>query len=146
MKAIINTLDPDGVAVNFETEEMKLGQLLSLLPQIKESLAAAGYELIDSHPAQTVAAPAAPTVAAPSFMVDKIVATVDSEKDKIYWRVKGGEFQKFGVIVYPEVFDTCGLTDRLNPLKPFTEPGWVAVYSLKENGTPKKVIRLSKVG
>jgi len=145
MKAIINTLDPDGVAVNFETAEMKLGQLLSLLPQIKESLAAAGYELMDGHPAHPAPRPelvAGP--AAPSFLVDKIVATVDSEKDKIYWRVKGGEFQKFGVIIYPEVFEAAGLADRLNPLKPFTEPGWVAVYSLKENGAPKKVIRLER--
>lgn len=139
MKAIIRTLDPDGVAVDFQTEEMKLQQLIALLPQVKEHLAAAGYELIDSHPAQVVEA-APPAAAGPQFMVEKIVATVDAEANKVYWRVKGAEFQKFGVIIYPEVLEAAGL--KLDPLRPFTEPGWIAVYSLKENGTPKKVTRL----
>lgn len=140
MKAIIKTIDPDGVAVDFETKEMALEALLNLVPQIKKALVEAGYELVDTYPAQTVnVTPAAS--AAPTFAVDAITATVDN--GKAYWRVKGGEFQKWGVIVYPEVLEAAGLAD-LNPLKPFSEPGWVAHYSLKENGKPKKVIRLEK--
>jgi hypothetical protein len=140
MKAIIRTLDPDGVAVDFQTEEMKLQQLIALLPQVKEHLAAAGYELIDSHPAQVVEAAPPAAASQPTFMVEKIVATVDAEAGKTYWRVKGAEFQKFGVIIYPEVLEAAGL--KLDPLKVFSEAGWMAVYSLKENGTPKKVTRL----
>lgn len=142
MKATIKTIDPDGVAVDFETKEMGLEALLNLVPQIKQALVEAGYELVDTYPAQTVnVTPAAS--AAPTFAVEKIVATVDAESGKIYWRVKGSEFQKFGVIIYPEILEAAGLAD-LNPLKPFTEPGWVAHYSLKENGKPKKVLRLER--
>lgn len=139
MKATIKCLDPDGVAVNFETEEMKLAQLLPLIPQIKSELAKAGYELIDSHPAQTTEP--APAPAALTFPVDQITATVSD--GKAYWRVKGGEFQKWGVIVYPEVIEAAGIGE-LNPLKPFTEAGWIASYTLKENGKPKKVTRLMR--
>ncbi len=141
MKATIKCLDPDGVAVDFETEEMKLSQLLPLLPQIKAELVKAGYELIDSHPAQLVGAEAAPPQSL-SFPVSELTATVSD--GKAYWRVKGGQFQKWGVIVYPEVMEAAGLTD-LNPLQPFTEAGLQAVYCLKENGKPKKVIRLERV-
>lgn len=138
MKAIIKTIDPDGVAVNFETEEMKLSKLLPLLGQVKAELVKAGYELIDSQPAQTVDSQPAST---PSFVVSRITATV--EDGKAYWRVKGGEFQKWGVIVYPEVLEAAGLGE-LDPLKVFEEDGMVAQYCLKENGKPKKVVRLSR--
>ena len=78
MRAIISTLDPDGVAVSFDTEEMKLNQLLDLLPQIKAHLIKAGYTLVDSHPAQQV--DPAPAAAALSVIVDRITATVDDGK------------------------------------------------------------------
>lgn len=137
MKAIINAIDGDGVAVAFQTEEMKLTALLALVPQVKAALVQAGYELVDSHPAQTVEA----GVPAPGqqFAVSELTATVSD--GKAYWRVKGGQFQKWGVIVYPEVLEAAGLGE-LNPLQPWSEAGWLAEYCLKENGKPKKVTRL----
>jgi len=145
MKAIIRTIDPTGVPVDFQTDEMKLAQLLMVLPQIKDALTEGGYEILDGQP---VMAPpvqilqSAPVAPATSFAVSEISATVAD--GKVYWRVKGGEFQKWGVIVYSEVLDAAGLTERMNPLKPFTEAGWVAHYTLKENGKPKKVTRLER--
>lgn len=139
MKALIKCLDPDGAAVDFETEEMKLPLLLPLIPRIKAELTKAGYELIDSHPAQVTEPGQAP--ADLSFPVSEITATVSD--GKAYWRIKGGQFQKWGVIVYPEVLEAAGLND-LNPLTPFVETGWTAAYCLKENGKPKKVVRLKR--
>lgn len=138
MKARIIVKSPAGFTVEFETPELENRHtLLEVLPRFEEELREAGYT-----PAGDGPAPAAPAPAGlGSFVVDRITATVDD--GKAYWRVKGGEFQKFGVIIYPEVLEAAGLGD-LNPLKAFDEPGWVAYYSLKENGQPKKVTRLEK--
>jgi hypothetical protein len=141
MKAIIRTIDPTGVPVDFQTDEMKLAQLLAVLPQIKDALTDGGYEILDGQPVAVQNLQSAPAPAT-SFAVSEISATVAD--GKVYWRVKGGEFQKWGVIVYSEVLDAAGLTERMNPLKPFAEGGWVATYTLKENGKPKKVTALRR--
>lgn len=142
MKAIIRTIDPTGVPVDFQTDEMKLAQLLAVLPQIKDALVDGGYEILDGQPVAVQNLQSGPAAPATSFAVSEISATVAD--GKVYWRVKGGEFQKWGVIVYSEVLDAAGLTERMNPLKPFAEAGWVAHYTLKENGKPKKVTRLER--
>lgn len=140
MKARISVISPAGFCVEFETPELKdRHELLSVLPRFEGELIEAGYApLISSQPAAaSSAAPQGPA----AFAVDSITASVSD--GKAYWRVKGGEFQKWGVIVYEEVLKAAGLSE-LNPLKPYSEPGLIAYYSLKEDGKPKKVTRLER--
>lgn len=64
---------------------------------------------------------------------------------KVYWKIKGGDFQKFGVTVWPEVLVAAGIgPDELDPLQPLDLVGWTATYSTKENGQPKKIIRITR--
>jgi hypothetical protein len=142
MKATIKVKSPAGFVVEFTTPEIEDRHLLlQTLPLFEDELLEAGYTPASggSMPAAGNTAPATPNVL--SFPVGEITATVSD--GKAYWRVKGAEFQKFGVIVYPEVLEAAGLTD-LNPLQPFGEPGWVAQYVTKEDGKPKKVVALLK--
>jgi hypothetical protein len=143
MKDRIRVLSPAGFIHEFETPEFKdRHELLAALPLFEDELLEAGYT---PAPAAAVAPPApqpAPTAnGSASFLVDSITATVSD--GKAFWRVKGGEFQKWGVIVYDEVLQAAGLGE-LNPLKPHSEPGMVAWYSLKPDGKPKKVTRLER--
>jgi hypothetical protein len=145
MKATIKVKSPAGFVVEFTTPEIEDRHLLlQTLPLFEDELLEAGYTPVTA--AAPAALPAAAPLAAPvddvrSVPVSEITATVSD--GKAYWRVKGGEFQKWGIIVYPEVLEAAGLTD-LNPLKPFTETGWAAHYVTKEDGKPKKVVALIK--
>lgn len=77
------------------------------------------------------------------FAAETMTATVDD--GKVYWKVKGGVYRKFGIIVWPEVLEDAGfVVDELNPLKQIDLVGWTAVFSVKENGQPHKVIKLSR--
>jgi len=138
MRARIKVISPNGFEIELETPEVESRQkMLEILPRFEDELLELGYSPI-SQPASQPAA----SVSDHSFAVDKITATVDGEK--IYWRAKGGEFQKFGVIVYPEVLEAAGLGE-LNPLKPYTESGLVAYYAVKDDGVkPKKVVRFER--
>lgn len=147
MKAKIEALSPLGFIVQFETPDLNgRADLLESLTKFQAELSAAGWQ--PTTPA-ALPQPAQPGPAQnghadlPCFLVDSITATV--AEGKVSWRVKGGEFQKWGVVIYPEVLERAGLGE-LNPLKTFSEPGLVAYYSLKDDGKPKKVIRLERVG
>lgn len=143
MKTIIKTISPAGFEMLFETPDVAdREKLLTTLANFEDQLLEAGYTPApSSHPAMAPAAAAPPSTAAASFLVDSITATVAD--GKAYWRVKGGEFQKWGVIVYPEVLAAADLAD-LNPLKPYTEAGLTAYYSTKDDGKPKKITRLER--
>ena len=76
-----------------------------------------------------------------SFKAETLTATVDD--GKVYWKIRGANFQKFGVIIWPEVLTDAGINpEDLNPLKTHDMSAYVAVCTVKENGQPKKVIRL----
>jgi hypothetical protein len=147
MKATIVTKSPSGFIVTFETPLLDNRHvLLETLPRFEVELLEAGYEPVENPfeemMVQSQPAPAAPVAGvALSFPVDSITATVSD--GKAYWRVKGGEFQKWGVIVYEEVLAAAGLSE-INPLKPYSEPGMVAWYVTKEDGKPKKVTKLER--
>ena len=141
MKAQIQVVSPNGFVTIFETPDLPdRHTLLEVLPRFEAELLEAGYDPIETN--RPTSAPAAQPTELAGFMVDSITATVSD--GKAYWRVKGGEFQKWGVIVYDEVLERAGLLATLNPLKPYSEPGMVAYYSLKENGKPKKIIRFER--
>lgn len=143
MKAKIEALSPRQFIVQFETPEVGDRQkFLDSLADLESALLSAGYS-----PLSAVSPPPVSHnghgAELPCFLVDGITATVADGKAS--WRVKGGEFQKWGVVIYPEVLERAGLGE-LNPLKVFNESGLVAYYSVKDDGKPKKVIRLERVG
>lgn len=140
-KITIRAMNPDGWPLDFEIDssEVKTGDAIAYLEKY-------GFR------PQVGTAPAAPLPAVPggvqttgSFAAETLSATVDD--GKAYWKVKGGQFQKFGVTVYPEVLEAAGFdVDNLNPLKPVDLAGWTALYSVKESGKPQKVVRLERAG
>ncbi|NJN93885.1 MAG: hypothetical protein HC875_07235 [Anaerolineales bacterium] len=139
MKARISVISPTGFQVEFETPEVKdRRKLLLTLPNFEGELLEAGYKPVSPGKVSPVGSL---TPARATFLVDNITATVSD--GKAYWRVKGGDFQKWGVAVYPEVLEAAGL-NNINPLVPYTEPGLIAHYSLKEDGKPKKIVRLER--
>lgn len=134
-KVIIRTLNKDGWPIDFQLQSgTQPGPAL-------EWLATHGYTPASSTPPGDCRM-AEQSQAAGQFAAESLTATVDD--GKAYWKVKGGSYQKFGVIVWPEVLEAAGFdVDNLNPLKPVDLTGWTAVYSVKENGQPQKVIKLA---
>lgn len=137
-KITIQAISPDGWPVLFELEEGK-----------KTTEATAYLEKYGFRPASmstenhTTEQPVGGSSLTSSFAAETLTATVDD--GKAYWKVRGGAFQKFGVAIYPEVLEAAGFdVDSLNPLKPVDLAGWTAVFSVKENGKPQKVVRLAK--
>lgn len=65
---------------------------------------------------------------------------VEIRKGERYYKVKGDEFSKYGVIVYPEVLARAGI----QPDKIEDEAFLVgtAAYVLKPDGTPQKVVQI----
>ena len=63
--------------------------------------------------------------------------------DKVYWKVQGGQFSQFGVTIWPEILEAAGIGD-LDPTKTYNLTGYVAYYTLKDNGKPGKVVNLAK--
>lgn len=147
MKATIKALSSDGFEITFETPDVTdREKLLATLADFKDQLLEDGYSPIPSAPTAApvvVTAPASVTMPAglQFFPVSRISAIVDD--DKVFWRVKGGAFEKFGVTIYPEVLEAADL--KLDPYKSYTEAGMIAWYSLKEGtNKPKKVVRLER--
>ena len=63
---------------------------------------------------------------------------------KTYWKVKGGQFTKFGVTVWPEVLKDAGLATDLDPMQVYSLQGYKAFYVTKDEGKPDKVVKLEK--
>ncbi len=77
-----------------------------------------------------------------AFDAEKLVPNVND--GTIYWKVKGGNFRKWGVTIWPEVLQKAGLNpDDLDPINGHDLDGWVAVYIIDpEKGHPKKIVEL----
>lgn len=132
------TIQPVETLINAShAEAMNASRILyKEIQELKEMIAALMQQPA-SQPAPIVAGEL-------SFKAETMTATVDS--GKVYWKVKGGSFQKHGVTIWPEVLEEAGIKpDDLNPLKPVDLSRFVAVCSAKENGQPKKVIRLEQI-
>lgn len=71
--------------------------------------------------------------------VETIVLASGGENPR--WVVKGGKYKRYGVTCWPEVLDAWSVTG----LDPMTENriegGWMAIFSLKDDGRPDKVIK-----
>lgn len=82
-------------------------------------------------------APAGATVA---FMAEVIVLGYDDKGAPTY-RIKGGQYSKWGVIAYPEVMGLLGVDPAT--LKPGPNPFAKVVVALMGEKHPKKVIGLA---
>lgn len=68
---------------------------------------------------------------------------IDTHDGKTYFKVKGGQFTKFGVTIWPETLAAAGLA---KPTANASLAGWTAHYTNKPDGKPDKVLKLEKTG
>jgi len=134
----IRAISPDGWPVDFQiAPDTKTAEAFAFLEKY-------GYRPAAGAPAEFGPGPehgGSPTTI--ELPADSLVALVTD--GKAYWKVKAGEYQKFGVSIWPEALEAAGFNvDDLNPLKPVDLRGWTAVCTLKDDGKAKKVIRLEK--
>lgn len=101
-----------------------------------------------SQPQQPQAQAGPPVAGGQSFAAEKLTASMN--EGKTYWKVKGGRFLKFGVTIWPETLQAAqqaGLIlsgdGELNPALAYDLSGWVAHYSLTDEGKPQKVTMLA---
>jgi hypothetical protein len=98
-------------------------------------------------PAHQPTAPATVDPGELTFEAEKLAATVNG--GKVYWKVSGGRFSKFGVTIWPEVLNAACATgmiacdDELNPMHEYDLTGLTACY-VENDGKPQKVTRLIK--
>lgn len=78
-----------------------------------------------------------------SFTTVKLYCTLTD--GKMYFKVAGGQYVKYGVTVWPEVLDGVGIKWGELQAKPYDFPGYKAVYVKNAKGSPQKVIRLEKI-
>jgi len=137
-RVTIHTVNSDGWEIDFE---LKAGQ------QPKTAidwLSSNGYQPAPAEAEQAaVSTPYNPAdTAVHTFAAEQMIATVAD--GNVYWKVKGGQYQKFGVSIWPEALEAAGFDpENLNPMKPIDLTGKTAHFTVKENGKPKKVIKLS---
>lgn len=93
-------------------------------------------------PPSAVAGGGFASAASESFDAETLEGSVMS--GKAYWKVKGGQFTKFGVTVWPEVLANAGLSVEAGQV--YDVRGWRATFVRKPDGKPDKVIRMEKVG
>ena len=80
--------------------------------------------------------------------VDMVGST---SQGKTYWKVRGGQFTKFGVTIWPETLKAAGFDmDALDPAEVYDLTGYKAFYILNaekstpEKEVPEKVVALTK--
>lgn len=117
------------------------GAVMSRTDQLLAELIARVEELTNEvRSLKGVGAQTAVSVAG-GFPADELTATVNDGKR--YWKVRGGQFAKFGVTVWPETLKAAGFDpDALDPMKPVSLAGWTAWYVVNEEGKAQKVTRL----
>jgi len=78
-----------------------------------------------------------------SFAADSLIGSI--LEGKLYWKVKGGRFSKYGVAIWPEVLKVAGFdVDALDPRQAYGLNGFTAYYAADENGKATKVTRLER--
>lgn len=76
-----------------------------------------------------------------TFKPEILVASVT--EGKVYWKVKGGRWSKYGVSIWPEVLEAASLTD-LDPTQQYNLANFkTAVYINNDKGQPSKVLQLT---
>lgn len=96
-----------------------------------------GLTAAASHPQQTPAA----TGQTVMFDCNVITMSTDDNGQPVY-KARGGQYQKFGVRIWPETIPQLGL-DPL-ALKPGPNPVYLHLVALMGDSGPRKVIGLAK--
>lgn len=75
-----------------------------------------------------------------SFAATQLVGNVMN--GKVYWSVQGGQFQRHGVRIWPEVLEQIGWdVSALDPTQPYDLTGYTAVYE-NDAQNHKKIVSL----
>lgn len=141
--------------------EVNAGKLLiGGLPDVEKELLRQGYiamdDYIDQRRAerqngtqarqpvqQTPGAPPVQSNGTKTFAASELSISVNDGKP--YFKIKGGKFTKYGVIIWPEVLEAAGYdVNALDPMQTYNLNGWQAIYSTKEDGKPEKVVELRR--
>ena len=84
------------------------------------------------------------------FEAQELKFAGDTKSGKPFWKVYGGTFMQFGVPIYEALeralADDIFFDEELIPGTKYDLTGILAHYTIKENGQPKKVIRLQRHG
>lgn len=101
------------------------------------------------NPQMAQASQPQPAVNGLTFEAEILAASVND--GKTYWKVKGGQFSKYGVTVWPEVLQAAiqsgalwDVEGELDPLQTYPLSGIIAHYAVNDKGQPSKVTMLQR--
>jgi hypothetical protein len=114
----------------FETLNERLDQLEADIAAHREGLATAANQIADKPAGETIV-----------FETTSLILSYDDSGQPVY-KVKGGQYQKFGVRVWPEVLPL--LMVEPGTLKPGPNPLKLRVVAIMGEHGPRKVIELSQ--
>jgi hypothetical protein len=113
----------------FETLNERLDQLEADIAALREGLATAANQIADKPAGETIV-----------FETTSLILSYDDSGQPVY-KVKGGQYQKFGVRVWPEVLPL--LKVEPGTLKPSPNPLKLRIVAIMGEHGPRKVIGLS---
>ena len=114
----------------FESLNERLDLLEADIAALREGLASAASQPADKPPGETI-----------TFEASNFLLSYDDNGRPVY-KVKGGQYQKFGVRVWPEVLPLLNVDPA--SLKPGPNPVKLHVVVLLGEHGPRKVIGLSQ--
>ncbi len=114
----------------FESLNERLDQLEADIAALRDGLASAASQPIDKPSGETI-----------TFEATNLLLSYDDNGQPVY-KVKGGQYQKFGVRVWPEVLPLLNIDPAL--LKPGPNPVKLHVVALMGEHGPRKVIGLTQ--
>ncbi len=114
----------------FELLNERLDQLEADIAALREGLATAANQPAEKTAGETIA-----------FEATSLILSYDDNGQPVY-KVKGGQYQKFGVRVWPEILPLL----KVDPatLKPGPNPVKLRMVALMGEHGPRKVIGLSQ--
>lgn len=77
------------------------------------------------------------------FQTEKLICTITNNKK--YFKVKGGNWMKYGIVVWDEVLIAAGINVANLEGKEYNLQGYRATFIRREDGKPEKVVKLEKV-
>ena len=114
----------------FESLNERLDQLEADIAALREGLASAANQTQDKPLGETII-----------FEATSLILSYDDNGRPVY-KVKGGQYQKFGVRVWPEVLPLLKMDPET--LKPGPNPVKMRVTAIMGEHGPRKVIGLSE--
>jgi len=135
-------ISPNNSHVTFTVEHESMSHIIKNLPQFENKLLEMGYTLVATPVATPQITPQATNQTEEVFTVTAIEYGGKTKNNEMFWRVKGGNFMKYGVMMYPEAIE-ASILPTLNPADPPNLAGWTAYYATNGNGKPK-ITRLTR--